>query len=127
MRLGVKVEDMSEKDDAAAAYYRDPANRMSDGPGNGLPGRPERLSDHVPIRLDRATVTAIKRFSDEDGMTVSSWVRHVVKQEVERRTNLTSRTGFARGFTPAITLDPIGQSQPGTMPTASLHGLRVAS
>lgn len=83
---------MSEKDDAAAAYYADPAHRMSEGPGYGLPGRPARLSSHVPVRFDRDTIAAIKQFSDEDGMTVSAWVRRLVKREVERRAGLRART-----------------------------------
>lgn len=86
---------MSEKDDAAAAYYSDQAHRMSDGPGHGLPGHPACLSDHVPIRFDRDTIAAIKQFSDEDGMTVSAWVRRLVRREVQRRASLRARTAQA--------------------------------
>jgi hypothetical protein len=118
---------MSQKDDAAAAYYADPANRMSDSPGHGLPGRQERLSDHVPIRFDRATIAAIKRFSDDDGMTVSAWVRRVVNREIRRRTSLVTRTGFAGGYPPSIIFDAGPESVPGTAPTVTVvQGLRLA-
>lgn len=103
---------MSEKDDAAAAYYSDPAHRMSDSLGHGLPGRPERLSSHVPVRFDRSTIAAIKQFSDEDGMSVSAWVRRVVDKEVQRRISL--MTGTATSWGARISLQLPGQAAPAT-------------
>lgn len=47
------------------------------------PTRP--LTQHVPIRFDAATIEQVRQFSDDDGLTVSSWIRHVVRREVERR------------------------------------------
>jgi hypothetical protein len=87
---------MSKKDDEAAAYYEDPAHRDSDGPGYPLPGRSARLSTYVPVRFDRETVAQIRQFSDEDGMTVSAWVRRVVDREIRRRVNLRPRSLTAR-------------------------------
>lgn len=117
---------MSKKDDEAAAYYEDPAHRMSDGHGHPMPGRPSRLSSHTPVRFDAETIAAIRRFSDDDGMTVSAWVRHLVNREIKRRTSLLTRTGFAGGTPPRISFDVPGRTIPGTLPTVvGIHDLRA--
>lgn len=97
---------MSKKDDDAAAYYADPAHRMSDGPGYALPGRPARLSSHIPVRFDRDSVAVIRQFSDEDGLTVSAWVRRVVDQELQRRIRLKAHSVSTRGILGAVQMQP---------------------
>ena len=97
---------MSKTDDDAAAYYADPAHRDSNGPGYALPGRPARLSSHVPVRFDRDSAAVIKQFSDEDGVTVSAWVRHVVEREVQRRISLKARSASTRGRQDAVHMQP---------------------
>jgi hypothetical protein len=74
---------LTYNDAAAAAYYEDPAHRQATGPGRKRT-RP-RLTSHVPIRFDPEMIEEIKRLSDEDGMTVSAWVRQVVRREIQRR------------------------------------------
>jgi len=76
---------MSERDDAAAAFYAAPENRQLEGRGRKRANQPRRLSNHVPIRFDTATIEAVKRFADDDGMTVSAWIRAVVDREVQWR------------------------------------------
>jgi hypothetical protein len=88
---------MSKQDDADAAFYDNPDNLRTRGPVHRRTGHP-RLSSHTPVRFDPETITAIRRFSDEDGVTVSAWVRRVVKREIQRRINLRTHTASARGF-----------------------------
>lgn len=77
-------------DDAAAwEHYDDAANRQTkDGPAR-RPPRPS-LSAQVPIRFDPRVVAAVGRAAEGDGMSVSSWIRHVVDQELARRAGSSS-------------------------------------
>ena len=114
---------MSKKDDAAAAYYADPAHRDSEGPGYGLPDRPARLSSHIPVRFDRDTAAVIKQFSDEDGLTVSAWVRHVVDRELQRRISIKARSAStARGILSVVHMESGAMS-----PVSASAGGRVTT
>lgn len=118
---------MTSRDDEMAAFYENPNNQRTYGPGHKRAGAPP-LSSHTPVRFDAETIAAIRRFSDEDGMTVSAWVRHVVNREIKRRTLLLTRTGFAGGMPPVVTFDAPAVSMPGTVPTVTvMHDLRIAS
>jgi hypothetical protein len=76
---------MSDRDDAAAAYYEDPRNRELKGPGQKRSGQPGRLTTHVPIRFSSVIIERVKDLAAADGKTVSSWIRDVVEREVLRR------------------------------------------
>lgn len=64
-------------------FYRDPANQVPAGPAYRRTGR--RLSATVPVRFPQAIIDAVKRLADQDGVTVSSWIRRLVAREVMRR------------------------------------------
>jgi predicted DNA binding CopG/RHH family protein len=76
---------MSDRDDAAAAYYEDPENRRLKGPGQKRAQQPGRLTTHVPIRFSSGIIERVKDLAADDGKTVSSWIRDVVEREVLRR------------------------------------------
>jgi hypothetical protein len=117
---------VSDKDDADAAYYENPENRRVRGPGHKLPGHP-RLSSHTPIRFDAETIAAIRQFSDDDGMTVSAWVRRVVNREIQRRFSLLTRTATARPAEIGVQFEAgIARSTTVAASAVSLH-LRIAS
>jgi hypothetical protein len=79
------VMQMSDRDDAAAAYYEDPENRQLKGSGQKRPRQPGRLTTHVPIRFSAGIIERVKDLAADDGKTVSSWIRDVVEREVLRR------------------------------------------
>jgi hypothetical protein len=76
---------MSDRDDAAAAYYENPENRQLTGRGHKRSGQVPRLTTHVPIRFSAAVIERVKELAAEDGKTVSSWIRDVIDREVLRR------------------------------------------
>jgi hypothetical protein len=76
---------MSDRDDAAAAYYEDPEHRRLTGRGRKRSGQVPRLSTHVPVRLSATVIERVKEIAAEDGKTVSSWIRDVIDQEILRR------------------------------------------
>jgi predicted DNA-binding protein len=76
---------MSDRDDAAAAYYEDPEHRKVTGPSRKRAGQAPRLTTHVPIRFSSAVIERVKELASEDGKTVSSWIRDVIDREVLRR------------------------------------------
>lgn len=81
---------MTTEDDAAAAFYADPANQqVTDAPPVR---RAPRLTTHVPVRFDAATVAQVRRFSDDDGMTVSAWIRRTVERAVALRVGASNVT-----------------------------------
>lgn len=67
----------------AQDFYADPENQVPAGPAHQRTG--PRLSATVPVRFPRAIIDAVKRLADQDGVTVSSWIRRLVTREVMRR------------------------------------------
>ena len=67
----------------AQEYYADPANQVPAGPVRRRSAR--RLTATVPVRFPQAVIDSVKRLADHDGVTVSSWIRRVVMDEVMRR------------------------------------------
>jgi hypothetical protein len=82
---------LAEQDEMAARFYEDPANLEVTGPPQRV-ARPRRLSSHVPIRFSAAAIAKVKFVSDEDGLTVSSWVRRLVERELDRRLSARNET-----------------------------------
>ncbi len=74
---------MPMTDDEAFAFYADPANQR---PGARVPKRASTaMTGHVPVRFSDDLIARVKAIAAQDGQTVSSWIRHVVLREVERR------------------------------------------
>jgi predicted DNA binding CopG/RHH family protein len=46
--------------------------------------RPQ-LRGHIPVRFPESLIERIKALATEDGLTVSSWIRHLVTLEIDRR------------------------------------------
>jgi hypothetical protein len=67
----------------AQQFYADPDNQVPAGQAYRRVGR--RLSATVPVRFPQAVIDAVKRLADRDGVTVSSWIRRLVTDEVMRR------------------------------------------
>lgn len=82
---------MTSRDDTNARAYEDPSARKPIGPAR-LRADHRRLTDHVPVRFPKATIEAVRAFADEDGVTVSSWIRRLVDEEIERRVRGVSST-----------------------------------
>ena len=68
----------------AHEFYKDPANLVPAGPGR-RPKRPAALNGMVPVRFPQDMIAAVRRLANQDGMTVSSWIRRVVAKEIKRR------------------------------------------
>ena len=79
------MRTMTDRDDAAAAYYEDPEHRQLVGRGRKRSTQAPRLTTHVPIRFSAAVIERIKELASEDGKTVSSWIRDVIDREILRR------------------------------------------
>ena len=79
----IKVDDTDAYD-----FYAEPANREP-GPGPARRvrrQRPVKYDTHVPVRFTRDVIDQVKTFADEDGVTVSTWIRQAVRRELRRRT-----------------------------------------
>ena len=79
--------DMSYDDTAAAEFYEDERNRE---PGEAPSrrrrrGQTRQLDSHVPVRFPSDTIESVKAIAAVDGLTVSSWIRHLVTLELARR------------------------------------------
>lgn len=79
------MRTMSDRDDAAAAYYEDPEHRRLTGRGRRRSGQAPRLTTHVPVRFSATIIERVKELAAEDGKTVSSWIRDVIDREILRR------------------------------------------
>jgi len=76
---------MSERDDAAAAYYENPEHRQLTGTPRKRSGQVSKLSTHVPVRFSATVIERVRELATEDGKTVSSWIRDIVEKEILRR------------------------------------------
>lgn len=109
------VMKMTERDDAAAAYYELEANRQVEGPAHKRSSVAKRLSSHVPVRFEARSIEAVRRFADEDGMTVSSWIRAIVEREVQWRLARLSTTSHVVSVTFELLEGPTPVTQTGFM------------
>lgn len=112
---------MSERDDAAAAFYEDPKNWRIEGEGRKRAVQHGPLSSHVPIRFDAATIEQVKRFATEDGVTVSAWIRGIVKREVGWRLARLTSTERRQAPPEFETLERIVETE-----TTGREGLRLS-
>lgn len=75
---------MSNRDDEMASIYSDPENRKGVGAPRKKPQPERRLTQHVPIRFSAETIGRARMLADRAGLTVSSWIRRLVEQEIQR-------------------------------------------
>lgn len=89
---------MTTPDARAAAYYEDPSNLELTG--RRFVRRKERgpLEKHVPIRFDSSTIDHVRELAEQDGVTVSNWIRNVVEREVEKRLLIGTQHETSRSF-----------------------------
>ncbi|MBI4259127.1 MAG: hypothetical protein HY658_01045 [Actinobacteria bacterium] len=78
-------------DRAAFEQYDDPASSKLQGEARGRKSKTP-LSTHVPIRFRPELIELVKHFAEQDGRTVSSWIRHLVERAVRAREAAESRT-----------------------------------
>ena len=89
------------KEAEAHEFYKDPEH-LAVAAGPGAPP-PQRLkSGLIPVRFTPDMIAAIKGVAQEDGVTVSTWIRRLVGRELERR--MPSATG-PRVEAPTIHVD----------------------
>jgi predicted DNA binding CopG/RHH family protein len=76
--------DPANPDCAAYLHYQNPANRQPAGNAHARAVQPRRLSRHVPIRFEAETIERAKELAEQEGLTVSSWIRRAVEQALQR-------------------------------------------
>lgn len=113
---------MDMDDSEAIAYYRDENHQTPAGSGHRRQ-RP-RLSATTPVRFPQEMINAIKKFSVQDGVTVSAWIRRVVAREIQRRQPPQTATAFET-LPPVRFDDYIGA--PASMTVADEHPLLAAN
>ena len=59
-----------------------------------LPDRGPKLGGAVPVRFPLETIDAIKKFADEQHVTVSAWIRREVEQSLRLHESLTLRSNI---------------------------------
>lgn len=66
----------------ASERYEDPAH-----PTAGAGQRRDRpmKSGMIPVRFTPEMIIAVKRFASQDGVTVSGWIRRLVRTEIQHR------------------------------------------
>src|SRR4051812_48057166 len=78
-------DDMTYDDAAASEFYENEQNREPAGSPRRRRRSGKALDSHVPVRFPSDTIDAVKVIAAADGLTVSSWIRHLVNREVSRR------------------------------------------
>lgn len=65
-------------------FSGDPAE-LAAAAGHGRRRQRPMKSAMVPVRFAPDMIAAVKRFAEQDGTTVSTWIRRLVAKEIERR------------------------------------------
>lgn len=71
-------------------YFDDPSKLRLRGAPRGRSG--EALTKHVPIRFGPELLDGVRVLAARDGVSVSSWIRRIVDEEVRRRLSYESVT-----------------------------------
>jgi hypothetical protein len=71
------------EDELAYEHYMDPGNLAPSGPAHVRQSK--ALTGLVPVRFSQETILAVRHYADQDGVTVSSWIRRLVADELQRR------------------------------------------
>ena len=87
---------MINRDDQNAQGYESPENREPVGAAVRRSAT-RRLGHHLPVRFPDETINIVRTLADEDGLTVSAWIRKAVAEEVERRSRAASSTQASPG------------------------------
>lgn len=78
------VCDPSNPDCAAYLHYLDPANRHPADTAHARAVQPRQLSSHVPIRFRPEVIEQVKALAEDEGLTVSAWIRRAVEVALQR-------------------------------------------
>jgi hypothetical protein len=103
-------------DEELNALYADPENRTPQSPARRRANKPK--SAYVPIRFQPELIADVKALAEEEGKTVSSWIREIIEREVERRRPRYPRT---EGLVAAVHIDGFDADLTGR--TATDYGL----
>lgn len=76
--------DPANPDCAAYLHHQDPANRQPAADARARSVQARRLSRHVPIRFEAEVIERAKTLAESEGLTVSSWIRRLVEQALQR-------------------------------------------
>lgn len=66
-------------------YERDPKRLEPGSSAKRLNRASGRLGGAVPVRFTEMTIETVKKLAEEDGTTVSKWIRTAVDDAVDRR------------------------------------------
>lgn len=83
---------MADQDTEAFTYYDEPEHRE---PGSVPPRRraKRRLTQHVPVRFPAGLIENLRAVAEEDGMTVSAWIRRAVERQLRGQHALEAEKG----------------------------------
>jgi len=74
-------------------YYANP-EQVKGGKRLTPPVRPA-MKGHVPVRFPEGVVEQVKVVAQQDGVTVSTWIRQLVTRELERRITPSTATIYS--------------------------------
>jgi hypothetical protein len=89
------------KEVEAHEFYKNPEHLAAAQTPGAPPPQPLK-SGLIPVRFTPDVIAAVKRLAQDDGVTVSTWIRRLVGRELQRR--MPSKTG-PRVEAPAIYVD----------------------
>jgi hypothetical protein len=105
--------------------YYDGGSAESLGPAVRRSKPQGRLTNHVPIRFTDATISKVRDLAEEDGVSISSWIRLVVDREVARRRPMRPHSRVDTERSIELDLDPSHSTSSLSSPTSD-EGSRTA-
>lgn len=95
-------------------FSGDPA-ALAAAAGHGRRRQRPMKSAMVPVRFAPDMIAAVKRFAEQDGTTVSTWIRRLVAKEIERRQPpVTVTTSIEQVRVDLRTQDAVSSTAPST-------------
>jgi hypothetical protein len=86
--MGRKTKKTKRKAEPEQSSRPSAARRDEDGRTTGSsPRSAPRLTSMVPVRFEPRMLEEIRRRADQDGRSVSAWIRRAVESELRRGVN----------------------------------------
>jgi hypothetical protein len=114
-------------DTEAYDFYADPQHRRLLGSPRRRSTSPQ-LTEHVPVRFTADAIARVKSLAEQDGMTVSAWIRKQVEEAVDERVPMPSETAatFFAALKEGIARAHVETGEVGTTTSPNQSGLLTA-
>jgi hypothetical protein len=110
-------------DSEAYELYADPANRTISGPGRKRKSQGQNLSGMTSVRFAPEVIESVKERALGEGVTVGSWIRRLVRRELDSPETCTLDLDVEGGALAHVPVGALERLTAALMPALMRHGV----